>query len=86
MQFSLNIHAEFSLFFYMFFLVRGGGVVFGVLVLCFVVVRAEAKMETPVDGISASLVSISFQFSIVVCLICLCSMAVAVVQLACVVL
>ena len=56
------------------------------LVLCFVVVRAEAKMEALVDGISASLVSISFQFSIVVCLICLCSMAVAVVQLACVVL
>ena len=56
------------------------------LVLCFVVVRAEVEMEALVDGISVSLVSIPFQFSIVVCLICLCSIAVAVVQLACVVL
>jgi len=35
---------------------------FGVLVLCFVDVRAEAETEALADGISVSLVSIHFQF------------------------
>ena len=65
MQFSLNIHCEFSLFFICFSGMQRWSrrwSHFGVLVLCFVDVRAEAETEALADGISVSLVSIPFQF------------------------
>ena len=52
MQFSLNIHCEFSLFLYMFSVMRRWN--------CFVDVRAEAETEALADVISVLLVSIPF--------------------------
>jgi hypothetical protein len=65
MQFSLNIHCEFSLFLYMFFLVCGGGAGGGVISACWSSVLwmfGRRPRWRPLLMVFVSLVSIPFQF------------------------